>query len=69
MVRRAHLERSEVEALIRAAPHADAAMVMLTQWRAGLRGRQLLQADFVRAIGEATEYGDSGRGSDSRGPS
>ena len=31
------MEPSEVEALIQAAPHADAAMVMLTQWRAGLR--------------------------------
>ena len=32
-----YLEPSEVEALIDAAPHADAAMVMLIQWRAGLR--------------------------------
>ena len=32
-----YLEPSEVQALIQAAPHADAQMLMMIQWRAGLR--------------------------------
>ena len=32
-----YLEPPEVQALIQAAPHADSQMLMLEQWRAGLR--------------------------------
>ena len=37
-----YLEPAEVEALIRAAPHGQARLVMLEQWRAGLRVSEAL---------------------------
>lgn len=42
-----YLEKGEVEALLRCAPHPQAALVMLLQWRAGLRVSEALALEVA----------------------
>lgn len=42
-----YLEPGEVHALIEAAPHADAQILMLIQWRAGLRTAEALNLEVA----------------------
>ncbi len=64
-----YLEQAEVEALIRAAPNPQAALLMLTQWRSGLRVTEALAleaSDLVLESDRPTLRVRQGKGSKTR---